>query len=118
MKKKIARMAETSTLRRTLRVLAGLAVAAGLASARPAGADEWPVAGEPDAERNLPGVERSGTLRVIRFSSDGTSPAEDQGTLLGWANAAATGTLVERRDEPAPEEALLEIVKEKPIPAR
>ncbi|HZR83652.1 MAG TPA: hypothetical protein VFD92_21335 [Candidatus Binatia bacterium] len=86
-------------------------------AAREAQAQDW--AGEqrwsvmPPVESEQPGVERAGTLRVVRFKFDGGDPMQDQGTVLGWANAAATGTLEPRREE-QPEDALLEIVNHKP----
>ena len=45
----------------------------------------------PQPERDQPGVERAGTLRVVRFNFDGSDPWRDQGTVIGWANAAAQG---------------------------
>jgi hypothetical protein len=67
----------------------------------------------PQPERDQPGVERAGTLRVVRFSFDGGDPWRDQGTVVGWVGAAATGTLEPRREE-SPEDTLLEIVKSVP----
>lgn len=79
-----------------------------------AGDREWSVIPRnPDSTQ--PGVQRDGTLRVLRFNFDGSSPLDDQGTVIGWANAAVTGTLVERHDE-APEETMLEIVPKEPAP--
>lgn len=79
-----------------------------------AGDREWSVMPRnPDSTQ--PGVQRDGTLRILRFNFDGESPIDDQGTVIGWVNGAVTGTLVERHDE-QPEETLLEIVPREPTP--
>lgn len=72
---------------------------------------EWSVVPQP--ESNQGGVQRDGTLRVIRFGLDGQDPLTDQGTVVGWVNRAASGTLVEHKEE-GPVDALLEIVRRMP----
>jgi hypothetical protein len=99
----------------TVLIVASSACAGAVPAAAADWADqrEWSVV--PPPESNQPGVQRDGTLRLVRFRLDGRSPVEDQETVVGWFYAAANGTLVERREAP-PEEALLEIVVEKAQP--
>jgi hypothetical protein len=64
---------------------------------------EW--AGTSMIEHIDPKAERGGTLRVIRFSSDLSETLTDQETIVGWGNAASTGT-VKPRDEPGETESI------------
>jgi len=68
---------------------------------------EWNVV--PDPDRDQPGVERAGTLRIVRFTGDWNGVAQDQGTLLGWAGAAATGKLEPRKAVPAADGTLIDV---------
>ncbi len=55
--------------------------------------------GRPSLEYSDPRIERNETMRVIRFSGDFKEIVDDQGTVIGWAKAAAEGK-VEPREEP------------------
>ncbi len=87
-----------------------LALAVSLALPASGGATQWPVAPEP-GEDDIPGVQRDGTLRIVRFTGSWGEVPEDQGTLIGWAGAAATGDLVLHRDDEAEVEATIEILR-------
>mgnify|MGYP000947244637 CR=1 FL=1 len=69
---------------------------------------EWNVVPDPDRD-NIPGVERDGTLRVVRFTGDFDAAAQDQGTLVGWVNAAAKGKLEERKTAPAADGTMIDV---------
>lgn len=56
--------------------------------------------GRPSLEYSDPRIERSETMRVIRFSGDFKEIVDDQGTVIGWTKAAAEGK-VKPREEPA-----------------
>ena len=71
----------------------------------------WPVAPGGQGDLN-PGVERTGTLRIMRFNFDGTPLTADRGNMVGWVAEASKGNVVEKADKTT-EEDTLEIV-EKP----
>ena len=108
---------------RTLRGL-GLAMAITLLTlvaasvpATPAAADDfeesrspWAVA-PPIGQNDQPGVERDGTLRIIRFSND-RQILNDPGTVVGFASIfARTGTLSPTHEKLSDEKSLLEIMR-------
>ena len=45
--------------------------------------------GRPAIEFTDPRVERTGTLRVVRFGADPRQTIDDQGTLIGWVGGDA-----------------------------
>jgi hypothetical protein len=62
-------------------------------------------------EDSSTGVERTGTLRVIRFSGDRYEVTRDPGTLVGFVGTVgATGEIPKTHDEPLDEKSLLEIM--------
>src|SRR5262245_14674624 len=86
--------AMANTMQRIALAAALLAVAAaGAPQAQAAGARDWTEEREwsvmPPPESNEGGVQRDGTLRIVRFGVDGQDPLEDQGTVIGWVNGAA-----------------------------
>jgi len=108
------------TMQRSFRAAVALSLmflAASGSQARAADVKDWAEEGEwsvmPPPEGNDGGVQRDGTLRIVRFGFDGQDPLEDQGTVVGWVNRAASGTLVQRQEE-GPVDALIEIVKRMP----
>jgi len=65
----------------------------------------WPVA--PGGQNDLnPGVDRPGTLRILRFNFDGTPMTEDRGSAVGWAAQAAKGNYVQDPDKPTEKDTL------------
>ncbi|MEI8357980.1 MAG: hypothetical protein WCH13_05790 [Deltaproteobacteria bacterium] len=102
----------------TLVAAAALALAVLVAAAPAAAGSEeresgspWPVAPGGQGDLN-PGVERTGTLRIMRFNFDGTPLTADRGNMVGWVAEASKGNMVEKADKTT-EEDTLEIV-EKP----
>ncbi|MEW6272049.1 MAG: hypothetical protein AB1689_22435 [Thermodesulfobacteriota bacterium] len=70
----------------------------------------WAVA-PPIGAHEQPGVERDGTLRVIRFSND-RQILNDKGTVLGFAAIVArTGEIPATHERPLDEKSLLEIMR-------
>jgi hypothetical protein len=86
-------------------------------AATPAAADDfeesrspWAVA-PPIGQSDQPGVERDGTLRVIRFSND-RQILNDPGTVVGFASIfVRTGTLSPTHEKLSDEKSLLEIMR-------
>jgi hypothetical protein len=75
----------------------------------------WAVA-PPFGENNLPGVERDGTLRIIRFSND-RQILGDPGTLIGFTSIfVRTGELSPTHEQPSDEKSLLEIMRHVEMP--
>lgn len=54
-------------------------------------------------------IEKNSTLRIVRFGADPEGMISDQGSIIGWSAAAATGT-IEPRTEPGTTESL-EVMK-------
>jgi hypothetical protein len=70
----------------------------------------WAVA-PPIGANELPGVERDGTLRVIRFSND-RQILNDKGTVVGFAAILGrTGQIPVTHEKPLDEKSLLEIMR-------
>ncbi|HEY8516223.1 MAG TPA: hypothetical protein VIS07_11975 [Candidatus Binatia bacterium] len=70
----------------------------------------WAVA-PPVGEHDIPGVEREGTLRVIRFSND-RQILNDKGTVVGFAAIVArTGEIPPTHERALDEKSLLEIMR-------
>jgi len=95
-----------------LLTMAALAVSTG-----PAAADDfdesrsqWAVA--PPVEQNdQPGVQRDGTLRLIRFSND-RQILNDPGTVVGFTSIfVRTGTLSPTHEKLSDEKSILEIMR-------
>jgi hypothetical protein len=94
-----------------------LTVAMMMAPAHPAAADDfeesrspWAVA-PPVGENDQPGVQRDGTLRIIRFSND-RQILNDPGTVVGFTSIfARTGTLSPTHEKRSDEKSLLEIMR-------
>ena len=99
----------------TTRFLGSILCATVLAVAGSSGATEWPVVPVPGED--IPGVQRDGTLRFVRYTGDGSDVADDQGTVVGWLNRAATGRLVPNPEENPVDEATIEILRARPAPA-
>jgi hypothetical protein len=101
-------------LRRTaMLILTAAVVAAGVASARADDFEEsrspWAVA-PPIGEKLQPGVQRDGTLRVIRFSND-RKILSDPGTVVGFtAIFARTGELSPTHPYMTDQKSILEIM--------
>ena len=101
-----------ATLLLTLAALATQAAATG-----PAWADDfeesrgqWSVA-PPIGENDQPGVQRDGTLRVIRFSND-RQILNDPGTVVGFTSIfARTGELSPTHPKLTDEKSILEIMR-------
>ena len=104
-----------SYLTRTATALAALAVLA--VPAGPVLADDfeesrsqWAVA-PPFGENLQPGVQRDGTLRVIRFAND-RQILNDPGTVVGFASIfARTGELSPTHPRLSDEKSILEIMR-------
>lgn len=94
---------------RILKWAAGLALGAAMVAASlPAGAQgSWK--GMDPIETMNPRFERKSTLRVLRSNGDLDDTVNDQGSILGFGAAAASGNL-ESRTEPGTTESL-EIMK-------
>jgi len=70
----------------------------------------WAVAPPVEANEQR-GVERDGTLRVIRFSND-RQILNDKGTVVGFASIVArTGQIPRTHEQPLDEKSLLEIMR-------
>ena len=70
----------------------------------------WAVA-PPAGENDQPGVQRDGTLRIIRFSND-RQILNDPGTVVGFTSIfVRTGTLSPTHEKPSDEKSLLEIMR-------
>ena len=70
----------------------------------------WAVA-PPIGENDQPGIQRDGTLRIIRFSND-RQILNDPGTVVGFASIfARTGTLSPTHEKRSDEKSLLEIMR-------
>jgi hypothetical protein len=69
---------------------------------------EWNVMPDPQHD-NQPGVERAGTLRIVRFTGDWDGVMHDQGTLLGWTNAAVNGKVEPMKTVPARDGTLIDV---------
>jgi hypothetical protein len=101
-------------LRRTaMLILTAAVVAAGAASVRADDFEEsrsaWSVA-PPIGEKLQPGVQRDGTLRVIRFSND-RKILSDPGTVVGFtAIFARTGELSPTHPYMTDQKSILEIM--------
>lgn len=89
------------------------AALAGLLGVSPAAAQpgtwsndtQWPVARTGPNDLN-PGVDRPGTLRIMRFNFDGTPMTQDKGNVIGWAAQAAKGDYVQNPDKPTEQDTL------------
>ena len=66
--------------------------------------------GRPSIEFTDPRVERTGTLRVVRFGTDPAKTLDDQGTVVGWTRAAVEGK-VKPNHEQVPYEETIEIIE-------
>lgn len=92
---------------------AAATVLAGLLDAPPVAAQSgtwsndtpWPVARSGPNDLN-PGVDRPGTLRIMRFNFDGTPVTEDKGNMVGWAAQAAKGNYEQNPDKPTEQDTL------------
>jgi len=70
----------------------------------------WAVA-PPIGQNDQPGVQRDGTLRVIRFAND-RQILNDPGTVVGFTSIfARTGKLSPTHETPSDEKSLLEIMR-------
>jgi hypothetical protein len=77
----------------------------------------WAVA-PPIGQNDQVGVERDGTLRVIRFSND-RQILNDPGTVIGFtAIFARTGKLSPTHEQPSDEKSLLEIMRRGELPPK
>jgi hypothetical protein len=96
----------------TLLTLAALVLPSGRAAADDFEESRSPWAVQPPIGQNdQPGVERDGTLRIIRFSND-RQLLNDPGTVLGFVSIfARTGTLSPTHEKPSDEKSLLEIMR-------
>lgn len=84
----------------------GVAAAADFEESRSPWAVEPPI-----GAHEMPGVERDGTLRVIRFAND-RQILNDPGTVIGFASIVArTGALPATHEQPSDEKSLLEIMR-------
>lgn len=96
----------------TLLTLATLALPSGRAAADDfdESRSPWAVA-PPIGQNDQPGVQRDGTLRIIRFSND-RQLLNDPGTVLGFASIfARTGQLSPTHEKLSDEKSLLEIMR-------
>jgi hypothetical protein len=91
-------------------ILAGVLAAPWVAGITVVSAEPSDWRGRPAIEFTDPRVERTGTLRVVRFGSDPRQTIDDQGSLIGWGRAAIDGT-VKPNHEPVPFEETLEIIE-------
>ncbi|MBM4267242.1 MAG: hypothetical protein FJ144_11650 [Deltaproteobacteria bacterium] len=93
--------------RETGRAIVFASTLALLAPAAAEAQEDWK--GMSSLEQSHAKVDKPSTLRIIRFGTDPEGAISDQGSIVGWSAAAATGT-IEPRTEPSTTESL-EVMK-------